>query len=79
MTTCTAVVNKGSECFVEVTVYAKVPRGVNPDNAKDYGLERKLHQIGDIWATVVTNFRLAPGQSMEVWIHDFQFYVVTEV
>lgn len=81
MTTRTVVKNDAGPTgkFVEVTVYSWLAEGVTPENASEYGITRPLIYVTGRWAVLMTNYRLAPGQDQELWIHDQQFYVVSEV
>ena len=81
MTIKTTIKNEASETgrFIEITVYSLLPSGVSRDDAKKHGVVGNIFEVNGRLATVATNFRLAPDQSMEVWVHDFQGYIVTEV
>lgn len=81
MTTQVLVTNNAPKTgpFIEVSVYSKAAEGITPDNAKDHGIERTLVPIEGSWAVLMTNFRLAPGQYQEIWVHDLQFFVTREV
>jgi predicted NUDIX family phosphoesterase len=65
--------------LLEVSIYTRAAKGLTPDNAISLGIGGELVSIEGAWAVRMTQFKLAPGEEREIWVHDLQFFLTKEL